>query len=250
MAESTRSVADAARGLAAAGAVLGLWGLCTALLFATPSLALPLWLVPAAVLTQTFLFTGLFITAHDGMHGTICPRWPRLNDAIGALAVGLYAAFRYDRLRAAHRRHHATPAQAGADPDYHDGEHDGPLRWYLAFMLRYLTVWQVLIMAAVFNVLQHGLGVELPNLLLFWVLPALLSTGAAVLRRHLAAAPRPAGRTHLGAPGGVAGAAAVAVAAGLLPLRLPPRTPRATRCALVAPARAPGPLGNIVGGPP
>ena len=36
-----------------------------------------------AVLVQTWLSTGLFIVAHDSMHGALAPRHPRLNRAIG-----------------------------------------------------------------------------------------------------------------------------------------------------------------------
>ena len=175
MAEARPSTADALRGLGVAGALLGTWALSTAgLLGAAPVQPAP-WVV-GAVLVQTFLFTGLFITAHDGMHGTICPRYPRLNHAVGALAVALYAAFDYRALRAAHKHHHATPATPGQDPDFHDGQHPQLVRWYLTFMGRYLRVWQVVVMAVVFNVLQHLGGVPVENLLLFWVVPALLST--------------------------------------------------------------------------
>ena len=32
---------------------------------------------------QTWLYTGLFICAHDAMHSTLAPRNPKLNDMIG-----------------------------------------------------------------------------------------------------------------------------------------------------------------------
>lgn len=174
-AEMTRTLPDTARGLAVAGGVLGAWAASTAALLSTPLSSIPLGGVVLAVAAQAFLYTGLFITAHDGMHGTICPRFPRLNDALGTLAVGVYALFDFRALRRAHHQHHRTPAVVG-DPDYHDGEHPGLVRWYLAFMLRYLSVWQVVGMAIIFNVLHYGLGVAQPNMVLFWVVPALLST--------------------------------------------------------------------------
>ncbi|RYD23158.1 MAG: beta-carotene ketolase, partial [Lysobacteraceae bacterium] len=49
----------------------------------------PLALVMIAV--QTWLSTGLFIVAHDAMHGALAPTRPQLNRAIGATALSLYA---------------------------------------------------------------------------------------------------------------------------------------------------------------
>ncbi len=202
MAELTRSRGDAARGLGVALAVLGAWAAGLVLLLSLPLGALPPapvgpLLIGAGLAVQTFLYTGLFITAHDAMHGTLCPRAPRLNDALGALAVGLYALFSFSRLRAAHHRHHATPAQPG-DPDSHDGQRTGLVAWYLAFMGRYLRPGQLVGMALVFNLLRHGLGLPLANVLLFWVAPALLSTVQLfVVGTWLPHRPRPGGhRDH------------------------------------------------------
>ncbi|MEM6734344.1 MAG: beta-carotene ketolase, partial [Myxococcota bacterium] len=38
------------------------------------------------ILVQTFLSTGLFITAHDAMHGVVAPGRSRLNDFLGSLS--------------------------------------------------------------------------------------------------------------------------------------------------------------------
>ncbi|TXD32640.1 beta-carotene ketolase [Lujinxingia vulgaris] len=166
-----------ARGLLSAALILGLWAL-----FLTAALRFPLAVTPASavaamllVALQTFLYTGLFITAHDAMHRTVAPRYPRLNHAIGRLAVLLYALFSYEKLLKSHHQHHAHPASS-EDPDFHDGEHPDPPRWYLNFLKGYVSVGQIVGMAIVFNVLHHLVGVALPNLLLFWVLPSLLST--------------------------------------------------------------------------
>ncbi|MGC9522322.1 MAG: fatty acid desaturase [Anaerolineae bacterium] len=43
-------------------------------------------------------------------------------------------------------------------------------------MRNYLTLWQLVGMAGVFNLLQHLLKIPLPKILVFWVAPALLST--------------------------------------------------------------------------
>jgi len=135
-----------------------------------------LWaLTPLGLALQVFLSTGLFITAHDSMHGSLAPGRPKLNRAIGIVAVLLYALFDYRRLLAAHKEHHRTPAAPG-DPDWHDGQHTGFFRWYIAFLRRYVTVAQIIGMAVAFNLLQYGLGFSTPRLLVFWVAPPVLST--------------------------------------------------------------------------
>lgn len=140
-----------------------------------PLVWVALWALPAIAL-QTFLHTGLFITAHDAMHGTVFPASRRVNDAIGSAAVLLYALFSFRKLHEKHGEHHGRPGEPGEDPDFHDGEHGGFWRWYAHFIANYVGLWQIVGMAVVFNVLEHLVGVPIENLLLFWVLPSLLST--------------------------------------------------------------------------
>ena len=134
-----------------------------------------LFFIIPAILLQTFFYTGLFITAHDAMHGSVSPQHKRLNNSIGAVAVALYAIFSFKRLLAEHRKHHAHPG-SDDDPDYHDGQHPGFWRWYFHFIKTYVTWWQIAGMAIAFNVLERGLGIPTLNLLLFWVAPSLFST--------------------------------------------------------------------------
>ena len=163
------------KGLFIAITIISVWGLSLLLLLtfdvARPNIAL----ISVGILYQTFLYTGLFITAHDAMHGSVCPTHPRINNAIGAIAVRLYALFSYRKLLVKHSAHHRTPASA-ADPDFHDGEHSGFLAWYLRFMREYLSWWQIIGMAVVFQIMEYVLMVPTINLILFWVSPALLST--------------------------------------------------------------------------
>lgn len=127
------------------------------------------------VLLQAFTYTGLFITAHDAMHGTLMPAHPRLNDLIGHLCVVLFALFSYQKLRTKHADHHRSPA-SNEDPDYHDGKHSGLLAWYIHFMLEYVTLGQILGMGVVFVTLWLGAGARPENVILFWAVPAILST--------------------------------------------------------------------------
>lgn len=160
------------KGTTIALTIITAWATCLILLL---TVDIPVWLAIPGVLVQTFLYTGLFITAHDAMHGTVAPSNRTLNDLLGALAVGLYALFSYRKLHDKHWEHHRHPASED-DPDYHDGEHRGFFPWYLNFLKNYVGVAQVVGMAIVYNVLHHLLGVDLFALNVFWVLPALLST--------------------------------------------------------------------------
>ena len=159
------------RGLFIAITIIGLWGVSLFLLLTLDVAAL----IPIGVLCQTFLYTGLFITAHDAMHGSVCPAHPRINNSVGTIAVRLYALFSYRKLLEKHWAHHRTPA-SDTDPDFHDGEHSGFWAWYLRFMREYLSGWQILGMAIVFQIMEYVLRVPTINLILFWVTPALLST--------------------------------------------------------------------------
>ncbi len=129
----------------------------------------------AALLVQTFLYTGLFIVAHDALHGSIAPGRPHINDAIGALCAWLYASFSFERLRAEHRRHHAHPGTAD-DPDFHDGRHPGFVRWYVHFFRSYFSVWQILANTVAFQLWYRVAGIPVEDLIGFWVVPSLLST--------------------------------------------------------------------------
>ena len=121
------------------------------------------------ILVQTHLYTGLFITAHDAMHGTVSPN-PGLNNFIGQVCTALYALFPFSRLYEKHHKHHKY-VHTALDPDYNDGNF---IKWYISFITEYLSWWQVVLMALIFNVLK--IWVTEVNLILFWVLPSLLST--------------------------------------------------------------------------
>ncbi|HKJ67457.1 MAG TPA: fatty acid desaturase [bacterium] len=163
------------KGVIIAFTLLVLWAGNLAVLLMTPLTRMPVPIIALGLLLQTFLYTGLFITAHDAMHGSVYRKNKRLNDMVGRLAVLLYALFSYRLLITKHGQHHKHPA-SDRDPDYHDGKYTGFIAWYVRFLLNYLRWPQILGMAIVFNLLLHLAGVHLPNLLLFWVLPALVST--------------------------------------------------------------------------
>ena len=163
------------KGLFIALGIIGLWGVSLSILLTLDVSRVHFVVLPLGMLCQTFLYTGLFITAHDAMHGSICPTHPRINNVMGALAVRLYALFSYRKLQKKHWEHHRTPA-SDTDPDFHDGKHSKFLTWYLHFMKEYLSWQQIVGMAIVFQIMEYILAISTANLILFWVSPALLST--------------------------------------------------------------------------
>ncbi|MCH8514967.1 MAG: fatty acid desaturase [Cyclobacteriaceae bacterium] len=127
------------------------------------------WIIPAMLL-QTHLYTGLFITAHDAMHGVVAPGRKKLNHAIGGVAAALYAYNNYKKLLPKHHQHHGMVATV-EDPDFHHGSF---FRWYFKFATEYITWYQVVLMAFTY----HGLLVffDKPNVILFWMIPSILAT--------------------------------------------------------------------------
>lgn len=161
-------------GVAWALGLIGAWvGLLAWLLFGyAASLASPLtWLL---VLPMTHFYTGLFITAHDAMHGTLAPGRPRLNRALGTVAALLFAYNWYPRLLPRHLAHHRHVADPARDPDFHDGRHMAFVPWLARFAWQYVTGWQVLAMAVTYNLLK--LVASMPNILLYWIAPSVLAT--------------------------------------------------------------------------
>ncbi len=132
--------------------------------------------ISLGILGRTFIQTGLFIVAHDAIHGSVCPRNNKLNNAIGQFAVTLYALLDYQKLAVNHWQHHRQPGQAG-DPDFHNCN---GLIWYLKFMKGYLNIQQIIIqffgLGMIFGTLHLGLHIPAVNLFLFWILPIFFST--------------------------------------------------------------------------
>ncbi len=135
------------------------------------------WLTTAPLLVAvlSWLSVGLFIVAHDAMHGSLAPGRPGVNLFFGRLTLLLYAGFWMDRLRPKHFDHHKHVGTEH-DPDF---AADHPTRfwpWYLTFMKRYFGLREYLILNIL--VLAYVLVLKAPiaNLLLFWALPAILSS--------------------------------------------------------------------------
>lgn len=135
-----------------------------------------LWpFAPLLIAWLSWLYVGLFIVAHDCMHGSLAPSLPGLHRPLGQLCVGLYAAFDFDALRAKHHLHHAAPGTA-LDPDFAPRAAQSSFgAWYMHFFFSYLSGRQLIVLTALFHA-SVLLGAPLLNLVLFWLLPALLSS--------------------------------------------------------------------------
>ena len=149
--------------------IIGCWflnlyvGINLALSFSNP------W-VYVLILLQTHLYTGLFITSHDSIHGVVSTKYPKINDALGKFCTILFAFNQYEKLRTKHHMHH-NHVNTEQDPDVHQGNF---FIWWFKFMWQYVTWQQVLAMAITYNILK--LWFPMWNLILMWELPAILST--------------------------------------------------------------------------
>jgi beta-carotene/zeaxanthin 4-ketolase len=165
-------------GLLVALAIVLLW-LSSLVFCLSLNIAQLSWWTLLLVWVRTFVQTGLFIVAHDAIHGSVVSGDRGLNRRIGQLSVALYAFLSYRKLSLNHWQHHRSPGQMD-DPDFHDGIHRQAMAWYLNFMKGYLDARQMVIllfgMGTVFCTLQFGFHVAVANLFLFWVLPIILSS--------------------------------------------------------------------------
>ena len=129
--------------------------------------------VPLIILTQSWLGAGMFIVAHDAMHGSLAPGRPRVNAVVGQICVGAYAAFSYRKLSGSHHQHHRTPGQA-EDPDFHAARPEAFAPWFYSFFMRYFGWREFAIVTAVL-IAYLLIGAHVANVILFWALPAIFS---------------------------------------------------------------------------
>lgn len=169
-----RTSSETRTGFAAAGVIAATWltihfgGIFAFRLTGT------LWpLVMPLVLLQAWLSTGLFIVAHDCMHGSFAPKRPGINRAAGRTALMLYAGIDYDRMVPSHFAHHRHVGTAD-DPDFDAANPTNPGRWLLRFFRTYYTHWQLARITFVASVYLLA-GASLVNIVVFWAIPALLA---------------------------------------------------------------------------
>lgn len=126
---------------------------------------------------RTFLQTGLFITTHEAIHGTICPN-SQVNQAIGYITSFLYALLPYKLLAKNHRLHHQYPATE-KDPDFNCAYSNNFFFWYKSFMQEYQKGKQFWILFIGMTVIFYTfifLHISVVNIFLFWVIPIFISS--------------------------------------------------------------------------
>ncbi len=130
---------------------------------------------PLVVAVLCWLYVGLFIVAHDCMHGSLVPFSPGVNRAVGRLCLLLYAGFDFDRLNREHHLHHRHSGTE-QDPDFDAAHPDSFWRWYAAFFSHYVSWREIIVISAIVWFYLLVLGAPVVNLLVFWSLPAILSS--------------------------------------------------------------------------
>ena len=163
-------------GLALAALVIAAWSTLHVLgVFFMPLSLDMLWLIIPFVLVQCSLYVGLFIIAHDCMHGSLVPFKPAVNRAIGQLCLLLYAGFSFDQLNRKHHLHHRNSGTAG-DLFFVDHPPYGFWHWYVKFFTEYFSGREFIYIAALTALYVGVFGASIFNILLFWALPALASS--------------------------------------------------------------------------
>jgi beta-carotene/zeaxanthin 4-ketolase len=155
--------------------LVSLWATSIGVVFSLDLASVPLVGKISILLWQTLLYTGLFITAHDAMHGAVFPLNRQVNDRIGTVVLWLYGLFSYRELLHRHILHHQFPA-SNQDPDYSIGDRTGFWAWYGSFMMRYWRWKRFFALVVMFHLVHHFLGVSEFNLAWGWVYPSVLSS--------------------------------------------------------------------------
>ena len=162
-------------GLALASAIIAAWAaLHIGLVFWFQVGQQTLPFVLPFVVFQTWLYVGLFIIAHDCMHGSLVPFKPAANRLIGRICLLLYAGFSFGQLNRAHHRHHRHSGTAD-DPDFDVRPPHGFWPWFFKFFFEYFSVVQVALISAGCAFEMFVLGASPINIIVFWAIPGLLS---------------------------------------------------------------------------
>lgn len=163
------------KGLLIALAIMGAW-ICNLAWFLPAHLpTLSAFVLVAAVLLQTFLNTGLFVTAHDAIHGSVYPADSNVNRWVGELCAIAYACLPYQTLAANHKLHHRDPTGT-ADPDFNPRHNASFFACYVRFIQQYWG-WRQFLQLTGFLVIMAWIFQLAPaNLAVFWGIPSFLSS--------------------------------------------------------------------------
>jgi len=162
-------------GLIYGGLIFAAWVIVHLYSLFSHSLSAPIWQSLGLIALQCWLYTGLFIVAHDTMHGSFAPGKERLNAIVGTAILFVYAGFNWRAMRTAHHAHHEFPGTE-RDPDFN--ANDPKFGTLFAFTIIYIL-----------------LGASYVNTIVMWAVPAILSSvqlfyfGTYLTHRHADAFP-------------------------------------------------------------
>ena len=139
----------------------------------------PLIVVLLIILCRAFLQTGIFIVAHDAIHGNVIPGKPAWNSAIVRIALFCCGGMPYEVWKKNHERHHERPSHPD-DPDFHNGTTSNFILWYLQFSKAYFPRFEFFIYISRLSFLCLSIlflsNASLRAILFFAVLPIILSS--------------------------------------------------------------------------
>lgn len=176
-------------GLPLAFAVLGGWLAVHIFSVFFYELTSPFIWTMALIALQCWLYTGVFIVAHDTMHGSLAPRSTKTNAILGTVILFVYAGFNWKKMKAAHHAHHTHSGEAG-DPDFNIENPKDFWPWYLKFFRQYFRLAQFLVVFGFTLAYVFIFGAEYLNTILMWAVPAILSSlqlfyfGTYLTHRH------------------------------------------------------------------
>ena len=163
-------------GIALAVAICGAWlSLHIYLIFGFNWMSANPLITILAVAAQVWLYAGMFIVAHDSMHGSLFPKSARANHIAGQAILFIYAGFNWPKMRAAHHAHHDNPGTAD-DPDFNPDNPTAFAPWFYRWFRTYFGLAQIVLIAALVGIYMFVFGAAYSNILIFWALPALLSS--------------------------------------------------------------------------
>lgn len=153
-------------------------------------LSSPIWVTLGLIALQCWLYTGVFIVAHDTMHGSLIPQRPKLNAIIGTAILFIYAGFHWKKMREAHHAHHDNSGLEG-DPDFNLDNPKDFWPWYVKFFRQYFGLPQLLVLIVFTLAYIFVFGADYINTIVMWAVPAVLSSvqlfyfGTYLTHRHI-----------------------------------------------------------------
>jgi len=177
------------KGLLLAACVIGGWAAVHIYSVFFHALSAPIWITLALIAVQCWLYAGMFIVAHDTMHGSLVPNKPKSNAVIGKAIMFVYAGFDWEYMRKAHHAHHRNPGTQ-QDPDFNADNPNAFWPWYYKFFTQYFGLKQVMILVCFTLSYVFIFGADYLNTIIMWAVPAILSSlqlfyfGTYLTHRH------------------------------------------------------------------